>query len=160
MTQLQKRFAVSERYRKEVPNGEITCSEWLVERVIELEERLTRTLDAKLEKLDRAFRGLWRSVTITGGEREEGFACTIHLNGEMVETLYFKSPGDALDEAIIIREKLVGIEHLSENMKNLLGRLMHIAIVCGEKNIFNAHLFMEKTREALDESSLPGKGVK
>jgi len=92
-----------ERYLKEVPNEEITFSEWLVERYIELEEK--GTIDSKLERLGSSYRGLWRSVTIDGKEKEEGWSCTIELNEKMVETPYFKNPRDALDKALEILEK-------------------------------------------------------
>lgn len=54
------------------------------------------------DRIGPRFRGLWKSVVInnTKGLRTEGFSCTFSLNGETVETDYFRTPEGALQMVI------------------------------------------------------------
>jgi len=53
-----------------------------------------------ISKLGADFRGLWRSVMYGKKGREEGWACTFLFGTELIETDYFNSAIEALQDAL------------------------------------------------------------
>lgn len=64
-----------------------------------------KTIDVAIKILGSDFRGLWKSILVAFHRREERWAVTFMLKGEIVETDYFDTAIDALENAIETRDR-------------------------------------------------------